>query len=222
MTNSHTRRDSVRIDDQVWTDALLGKRHVFLLVRHADSTLLSVAGGKLVADLRAADRAHFDLREPIAFFVCCQDHLVDHSCFGVLDLGRAVFAWLKYVGRCDFRCTALHILCQTLNMPHCRRLSDNDVVSVDDRTRVDDAIEIQLIIGAHAPALSSLEVGPLKNLIFVLRLRVSPEEGGPEKTPVDGRLVSNDRIFLVVASVACDRDNSVTAGRKFLEMEQLH
>lgn len=42
LCNSHTRWDGVRVDNNIWHDALTGERHIFLAISHADSTLLAV------------------------------------------------------------------------------------------------------------------------------------------------------------------------------------
>ena len=55
MANGHTGWDSVRVDDQVWTDTFLGERHIFLSVSHPDRTFLTMSGCKLVANLRDPD-----------------------------------------------------------------------------------------------------------------------------------------------------------------------
>ena len=38
LADGHSRWDSVWIYDDIWSDALRGKRHVLLRVRHTDST----------------------------------------------------------------------------------------------------------------------------------------------------------------------------------------
>lgn len=52
MTNSHSRWNSMRIDNKVRCDTLLGEGHVFLLVSHSYGTFLAMTTGEFVTDLR--------------------------------------------------------------------------------------------------------------------------------------------------------------------------
>lgn len=84
----------MRVDDEIRCDTFAGERHVFLLVTHAYSAFLAVAGGKLVTDLRDTDRSHLDLGEAVAIFVGRQNYCVNHTFLRVFELCRAVFAGL--------------------------------------------------------------------------------------------------------------------------------
>jgi len=55
VTDCHARRNSMRVHDQIRSDSLDGEGHVFLFVGHSYSTFLTVAGGKLVTNLRNSD-----------------------------------------------------------------------------------------------------------------------------------------------------------------------
>lgn len=85
MTNRHTRRDGMRVDDQVWNNALSSERQIFLSVKHTDSTLLAVSAGKLVPDLWNALRPHLDLGESLALLVHCENDLVNLTRLRVLQ-----------------------------------------------------------------------------------------------------------------------------------------
>ena len=63
VADSHARRNGMRVDDEVWRDAFSGERQVLLPVGHAAGTLLAMATGKLVSDLRDSLRPHLDLRK---------------------------------------------------------------------------------------------------------------------------------------------------------------
>ena len=96
-------------------------------------------------------------------------------------------------------------------MPDCCTFSDDYIVTVDNGSRVDNTVVVQLVIGAMTHVLSLSEVRSLKDLILVLCIRVSAEECGAEQTSVNARLVANDTISLVIARVASDSDNGVAA-----------
>ena len=79
MADGHSRRDGVRVHDEVGSDTLAGERHVLLVVGDPTRTLLPVAAGKLVSYLRDADRANPDLAELVAVLVDRQHHLSTHA-----------------------------------------------------------------------------------------------------------------------------------------------
>ena len=187
MTDCHSRGDSVWVDDQVWTDAFLSEGHVLLPVGHPNGTLLTMARGKLVTDLWDTDGSHLDLREAVAILVRRQNDLVNHSILRVLQLSGAVLARLEDVGRLSACISSelLAILEHVVNVPDGRALANDDIISVDYGSRIDDAVVVQLVIGAEPHILSLPEVRALKHFIFLLRLRVGSEEGRAEKTPVN-------------------------------------
>ena len=162
----------MRVDDQVWTDAFLGEGHVLLAVGHSNSTLLAMSGGELITDLRDSYRSHLDLCEAVSVFVCGDNDLVNHTFFRVLELCRAVLPWLEYVRRLGTCISSelLSIFKHVLNVAHRRTLSDDDVVTVDNSTRIDDTIIVEFVVGAKPHVLSLAEVRPLEHLILVLRV----------------------------------------------------
>lgn len=64
MTNSHSRGDSMRIDNHVGVDAFSCKGQVFLSVSNSACSLLSVTTGELVSYHGYFDGTHFDFDVP--------------------------------------------------------------------------------------------------------------------------------------------------------------
>ena len=58
LTNGHAGWDGVRVDDEVWNNAILGPGHVLLGVCDPNGALLPMPAGKLVTHLRYPDGAH--------------------------------------------------------------------------------------------------------------------------------------------------------------------
>ncbi len=58
LTNGHAGGDGVRVDDEVWHNAVLGPGHVLLGVGDTNGALLPVPTGKLVTHLWYPDRPH--------------------------------------------------------------------------------------------------------------------------------------------------------------------
>lgn len=81
VTDCHSRWDSVRVDNEVRCDTLLGEGHVLLLVCHSDRTFLSVTTGELVTDLRDSYRSHFNLGKKVALLVKSEDNRINFSIF---------------------------------------------------------------------------------------------------------------------------------------------
>lgn len=61
VANSHSRRDSVRVDDEIRDNTFSSERKVLLTVEHSDRAFLSMTTRKLIADLRYSLRSHLDL-----------------------------------------------------------------------------------------------------------------------------------------------------------------
>ena len=122
LPDGHTRRDGVRVHDDVRHDALARERHVLLTVRHTDRTLLTVARRQLVADLRNAHRTHLHLHEAVPLVVGGQHHLVHRAALRVSQARAAVLQ----------TCAALrvhlarrrHLADQNGIARHCRTLHD--------------------------------------------------------------------------------------------------
>jgi len=77
MTDSHTRGDSVRVDDHVRHETLNRVGEVFLSVGHSTSTFLTVTRGELITNLGHFDSSHLNLHKSFILIVCCQNDRVD-------------------------------------------------------------------------------------------------------------------------------------------------
>ena len=67
----------MRVDDQVWDNALSSERKVFLPIEHSYSTFLSMSAGKLITDLRDSLGSHLDLSKSLAKFINSNGDLID-------------------------------------------------------------------------------------------------------------------------------------------------
>mmetsp|Transcript_49801 Transcript_49801/g.119416 ORF Transcript_49801/g.119416 Transcript_49801/m.119416 type:complete len:220 (-) Transcript_49801:872-1531(-) len=91
MTDCHARGDSVGVDNEVRRDALSTEGHVVHSVRHTNSPLLTVAGSKLVTDLRNPHSPNLDLHESLPrLIVCCNQHLINRASLVVPKPRRSV------------------------------------------------------------------------------------------------------------------------------------
>jgi Arc/MetJ family transcription regulator len=68
-TDGHAARESVRVDDDIWTDAVACERHVHTAKDNTNDALLSVVRRELVAYLRRSGGMQLDAHEPYAVLV---------------------------------------------------------------------------------------------------------------------------------------------------------
>ena len=59
MTDCHTRRNTMRINDKIRYNSLNCKRHVFLTIGHTNNTFLTVSTSKFITNLWASDTSCF-------------------------------------------------------------------------------------------------------------------------------------------------------------------
>mmetsp|Transcript_16479 Transcript_16479/g.64296 ORF Transcript_16479/g.64296 Transcript_16479/m.64296 type:complete len:1268 (+) Transcript_16479:614-4417(+) len=215
LTDGHTRGNGVRVDDEVRRDALHREGHVVLAVGDADRSLLAVARRELVSDLRRAHRAHAHVDQLVAVLGRRDHHLVHDAVLAAPQGHRGVLLGVA-------RSLRLEVVAAV------RRdgggLADDDVVARHLYARRDEAVLLELGVGAVQDR--RLRVGHLvrlDRLACALQLvPVGAHEDGAEEAAVDGRLVHDDRILLVVARVAGDCHDAVLSCRQAAELEELH
>mmetsp|Transcript_18763 Transcript_18763/g.45097 ORF Transcript_18763/g.45097 Transcript_18763/m.45097 type:complete len:326 (+) Transcript_18763:712-1689(+) len=216
MADRHARGDSVRVHDQVRRDPLAREGHVVLAIGDAHRALLSVARGKLVADLRHSHRTHLDLNEARATLRRSEHDLVDCAMLVVAQpRARVALGGLR------------RLVVLVLGL-HERGLADDDVAVSDILAGVGEAVDVELVIvDAGARAAELLLHRALERLghepTLALRLvRVAPVEHRPEQPSVDRRLVHYQRILLVVPGVDSNGHDKVLACRQLAELEVVH
>lgn len=96
VTDGHSGRNSVRVDDDVGRDSLGRERHVLLTVRNSDRSLLTVTRGKLVSNLRHSSRSDSDLNELGTVGVGGDEDLVDDT---LLRCERGEKRWSQLAAR---------------------------------------------------------------------------------------------------------------------------
>mmetsp|Transcript_59656 Transcript_59656/g.129706 ORF Transcript_59656/g.129706 Transcript_59656/m.129706 type:complete len:456 (-) Transcript_59656:728-2095(-) len=215
VTNGHARGYGVWVHDNVGSDSLTCERHVLLLVCDSTSSFLSVTRGEFVADLGDANRAHSNLDELEPRVGVGGEHdLVNHANLvvtrtdGLIQLDLLVALELDDLG-----------------------LADDHVVLRHADTRRAQPVLVDLVVVDRFQHLALLPRRPFE-LFQVLRaaavagpvllLHKGTIKTTPEETTVDGALVHDDRVFLVVAAVAGDGDDGVLARRELVKMEVVH
>lgn len=79
MSDGHSGRDAVRIDDHIWDDSFDGEGKVLLAICHAACSFLTVSGSELISDLRDPDTSDSNLCKFVACCVLRNDHQVHDS-----------------------------------------------------------------------------------------------------------------------------------------------
>lgn len=228
VADGHPGRDGVGIDDQVRDDSFLSEWHVLLRVSHANCTFLAVARGKLVSDVRDSDGSHLDFGEVVAVSVQGEEHLVDFAVLGVLQLSGNVFAILQNrvsgpkLGHSILRARHDFIIAVHGLLDGCS-LADDYVVTTHSGPWLDQTILVKLVVGSVSTSQSLPVVRHLETLVFRFQsIGVGAEEGRPEYSSVNTRLVANDGVLLVVASVASDGHDCVAPSGELFEVEEIH
>jgi len=136
MANGHARRDSVRVDNHVRYNSFDCERQVLLSVRNTDCSLLSMATGKLVSDLRNFYCAHLYFHEPLVVFICGQNDLVNDTFFRMSQWSGEVFVGLNLGLSC---CHFIDIISK-FDLSSWSCLSNNDVVATGLHARANNSI----------------------------------------------------------------------------------
>src|SRR5712691_9719820 len=90
MAYSHPRWDGMGIDDEIRGDTLCSERHVFVVIRYADSAFLAMTGREFVADLWYTSGTDTNLHEFQAVTIRSNDDLVNNAIFGALQRCRHI------------------------------------------------------------------------------------------------------------------------------------
>ena len=201
------------IDDQVRYDSLLSEGEILLSIGHTASSLLTMPRCKFVTDLRSLDRSSLDFDEQVVGCVIFRDHdLIDDSIFRVSGSLRGIFEGLSHSWL-----TIKRLLVSWLDY-----FTNNDVISTEFGSRADETITVELVILTVSQSSSVLRVHISDPLGFRGSVIVASEKHRSEEASVDSALVDHDRILLIVACIAGNGNDGVTARWKLLEMEILH
>ena len=214
MTNSHTRWNSVRVDNHVGNDSFTGERQIFLAISQATSSFLSVTTGKLVTDLRRLDSSHFDLDQSVHLFVGSQNDLINIAFLRVLQRHRPIFLRLSVQ-------LLLRPLVKLLLRDRCH-LADNDIVTTDLCAGADDSIAVKLIIGAMLAPRGLERIRDAELFTWRKDFLIGTVEDRSEESAIDRTLIQHDRIFLIVTRVGRNGNDRVTAGSQLFESKVLH
>mmetsp|Transcript_19783 Transcript_19783/g.45566 ORF Transcript_19783/g.45566 Transcript_19783/m.45566 type:complete len:498 (-) Transcript_19783:580-2073(-) len=221
VANRHPRRDGVGVDDDVRRDAFAREGHVLLPVRDADGPLLPVARRELVSDLRHSHRAHAHLDKLAPLLVGRQEDLVDVARLARAQRRRRISPLVPRLRRVQ------HLLRLLLDG---RRLADDDVVARHARAGRHQPVVVELRVVALAHAGHRLALRPLEalgalhaaNVRLALLVFVRAVEDRAEKAAVDGALVHDDGVLLVVPGVARDGDGRIDARWELAEIQIRH
>ena len=150
MPNSHTRWNSVRVNNQIWHNTFLCERKILLSIGHSTSSFLTVPRRKLISNLRGFDGSGLDFDEQIIRgIIFCEHHLIDNTIFRVSSSLRSVLVGLSNVGSG----TIQRIIRRRLN-----NFTDNDIISREFSSRADEAIMVKFIVFAVSQSGGVLSV----------------------------------------------------------------
>ncbi|KAH3659291.1 hypothetical protein OGATHE_006175 [Ogataea polymorpha] len=210
----HTGRNGMRVDDQVWNNALCRERHVFMSIRDTYGTLLTMSRGKLVSNLRHLGRSHSDLGELESFGVGGQKHLVNDSALSCSQ-------WSRGVSFCVVFGSLPKLLCVWWNR---NGFTNDNIVSGNTNTRSNQSVIVELFVGTLFEAQGAGTHWLFKLLhhrytasSFLIHVRSEKERS--EQTTVNRRLVHNHRVFLIVTRVAGNGHYGILSSRKLSKLQ---
>lgn len=215
MANSHSWRNSVRVDNHVGIYSFYCERQVLLTVSHATRTFLAVSACELISNLRNLDLSHLNFNKSLVFLVCGYYNLIDVAFFWMLK-GR----WPVLVG---FG-LLLNVwdVCVRLKLIYGRCLSNDDVVSENLNSRTNYTISVEFVVSSMFPSWSLWGLWNSKSFICTFCILIRSKESRPKKATINCTLIYHDWVFLVVTRVCSDCDDWVASCGKFFKPYILH
>ncbi len=204
VTDGHTGRDAVRVDDHIRNDTFDGEGQVLLTIGHTASSFLSMSRGELITYLRNPHTSHSHLRKLIACGVFRHDHQVHYTSFSPSGTQRRILKLSTSLHR-----RPLFIIRRS------QYLSYKDFLILDCLARRDDTVSVEfqhcLLEDLYQSTirLADLAHGTIDrgHIFFGL---VGSVESRTVETAFNCGLVENDTILLVVASEACHSHNRIS------------
>ena len=205
LRNRHTRRHSVWIHNQIRTQTRACERHILLIHQHSNCSLLTVTRAELVTDLGNALRHHANLDEGISIRVLVLPDTIDATRLCVLVGGRRI------TERVSSRVvTEVHNLADHHIFLTNRRMENGNTVLID--RRVTGVLELAsvVLLWAHKLLL------PTRSHVAVLLILIHRVIQTAEQTAIHSRPIHDDRVLLVVATVAGNGYNRIHSKRHLL------
>ena len=212
LTDGHTCGNGVRIDDNVGSQSVFGKRHVFFRDNHSHRSLLSRTRGEFVTQIRDTFLPNPNFGNPLAFFAFGYEGAVH----------KPQLAFFGRFGGIDAGCLDGVV----------RRETNQDGFVVDGRVFANESERIQpaiIIPGflAHDGRQRFDVAEPFVNHdialsgVFLVGF-IGGIVGGAEKPAFERALIDEDRVFHVVAGIAHDGDDGVLAVGVFFVVDVFH
>lgn len=141
MANSHTRRDAVRINDNIWNYSFTSKWKILLLEAHATNSFLPMSWGKFITNLRNTYISDLNLYYFVAIEIFCDCYFINDS--SLLSTGKSwkINLWTLFIFDCIFQ------LCPCLHLPYQRLLSFNSCSEWDNTIRFNFSAGKSTLIG---------------------------------------------------------------------------
>lgn len=150
MTNCHTRRNSMRIDNQIGNNTFSCEWKIFLPIGHTTCTFLSMTRCKLISDLRSFDRSCLNFNKKVIGGIIFGKHnLINFTCFRMSNSLRGILE--HFLGNVSGTINILFLL--RLN-----NFSNNNIITTDLSSRTDETIMIKFIVLSMCKTSSVLNI----------------------------------------------------------------
>lgn len=211
LRNRHTRRHRVRVHDEIRTQTRTRERHILLVQKHPHGALLTVARRELVTNLRHTLTHHTNLDKRLAIRVLVLPHAIHTADLTGLVSGRGITERLSS-----------RILFEIDN------LANHDIILLEDRMERRHAILLNrslrrgLVLASVLLAREHELLLATRRHIAVLLVLVHRRLQTPEESTLDGRLVHDDGVLLIVATVARNGYDGVMPERQVVHSQNVH
>jgi len=220
MTDCHSWRNSMRIYNHIWNNTFWCEGKILLSVSHTNCAFLTMTRCKFISNLGNFYSSHFDFNISDLFFGNSKYNLVNITFFWVFKWNRLILS--RFLSYLPVKLLVLVLFNQIILHRRLNCFTNNNIVSTNLSAGRYYSITVKLIIVTVLSTTCLVLVGYMDTFFIALVCVVSSIKDASKETSVDCRLVKHDGIFLIVSTVASNRNYTIATGSQLLESQILH
>ena len=214
LSNRHTRRNCVWINDDIWSNTIRSIRHIALWNNISNGTLLTVPRRELVANDWLPHRSKTHLGKLVSIAIPVNVILVYKRLFRSAE-NLALVLILDKLGM------VIAIFLDGCN------LGNNNITIFHKSVLWNDTAAVYLVIISklHSLGLGGVRLATnflvaVDFLLVLILFRMI--NGGDKETTVKRTLIEKQRVLLIVSRVGHNRDNYVCTRRDLIQLDHIH
>src|SRR3989339_402383 len=206
ISNSHTRRNTMRVKHNIRFYSTNTKRNILLFSNKTNNTFLPMRNRKLINNFRNSKLPHPNLHNSISFFIVCNKNSINSSTFFLMK-SRTIF--LLGLNR------NLTSLTQKLRW---RNLSNNNLALIHLSLRVNNTIILQKPITFLSSITRNIFIWNTNLIlqstcIIQLNRNIRSKPTTSSKATVNRTLIQNNSIVNVITLMRHNRQNNILPNR---------